>query len=94
MSYEYDLLIINNHLIMINNYKSILIDTGSPLTLCEDNEINLFNQNFSVQNFFEGINNENFINHVGMDIYCLLGMDILSKFDFLINSKKNKIIFY
>ena len=74
----------------IDNY-SILLDTGSPITVSNHSSINIFDHKFDTVDNFSGINLEGLNNHIDEDFNVLLGSDILNNYNYCIDLSDNKL---
>lgn len=73
----------------IDNY-SILLDTGSPITVSNHNSIDIFDHKYDTVDNFSGVNLEELNNHIDEDFNVLLGSDILNNYNYCIDLSDNK----
>ena len=85
MSYNFK--IFDNHIILIDKKNRYLIDTGSPNTISNLPEINLFNSNYKAIKNFQGLTTNQLSQQLGTKIDALIGGDILKNYMFNINIK-------
>ena len=82
---QYPIEIFDNHVIVINNEKRLLIDTGSPITISHDNQIEIFGSNYPTEDRYFSANIDEIGNYVGCKLDALVGNDILKNFPFTID---------
>lgn len=92
-NYEFLLEIIDGHPVIETDGNKILIDTGSPVTIHNNNLLYFLYENFNIM-----LNNSNVtINELSrltnIQLTTLLGMDIISDYKVLFDYKNKKIIF-
>jgi len=85
----FSLEIIDGHPLIKTDIYTILIDTGSPITIHNSRSFNFLSVNFDVQSNYLTI--LELVDLIGINITTLLGMDIISKYKPLFDYK-NKII--
>lgn len=74
---------------------NVLIDTGSPSSIGNNiSQFNLLGKTFNLASNFMGINLNSFTEQFGQKLDILLGTDVLSKFDFLIDSQRMSVTFW
>jgi hypothetical protein len=83
----------DGHLIFEDSGKTILVDTGSPVTISSFGNITFMEQSFVAKTAMAGNNAETLSELIGRNIDVLMGMDILTQFHVQINYHLNKIIF-
>ena len=82
---QFPIEIIDNHVIVIDNEKRLLIDTGSPITISHGDEIEIFDSKYPTNDKYHGANIDAIGNFVGCELDALIGNDILKNFPFTID---------
>lgn len=77
MNYHFTLT--DNHIIANINGKKCLIDTGSPMTIGNQN-LQIAGHDFTCIDSFMGVSLESLPKSVGTDLDYLIGSDVLSSF--------------
>lgn len=85
---------LENHVIIIDDYKGYLLDTGSPMTFCENECVKLFGKVFPASKPFFGSNLQEINDFIGLELEALIGCDILNQFDIVFREKEGKVVFY
>lgn len=83
----------DNYLLINNNGKIMLLDTGAPFTVSRTGKLNFLGENVTTTKNFFGVTAEGLSINVGTHIDVLLGADILSKYSILIRAKSDTIAF-
>ena len=89
-TFRYEL--IDGHIIVREGSVAYLIDTGAPLSIGESGTLSFANGTFEVQNNYMGITPQELSKHVGTDLHALVGADILSNFNLVIDPRSSEII--
>ena len=90
---DYKLREFNKHLLIDEQGKTMLIDTGSPWTISETDFTFMGKKREGMRDMM-GVNIGELSELVGTKINVLLGMDILGNYDILINSLEKRIQFH
>ena len=90
MQYPIDLF--DNHVIVVDNNKKFLIDTGSPISISNENEIEIFGMTYGSTERYLGANIDEISNLVGCHLDALIGNNVLKNFIFQIDFK-NQLFF-
>ena len=89
-TFQYDL--VDGHIIVREGSVAYLIDTGAPLSIGESRTLSFADGTFEVQNNYMGITSQELSKHVGTDLHALVGADILSSFNLVIDPRSSEII--
>ena len=84
---EYAIDTFDNHLILVDQKKKLLIDTGSPISISNEGEIEIFGMTYRSSESYLGLNIEGISKGVGYDLNALIGGDILKNHIFQIDFK-------
>ena len=84
---EYAIDIFDNHLILVDQKKKLLIDTGSPISISNEGEIEIFGMTYRSSKNYLGLNIEGISKGVEYDLNALIGGDILKNHIFQIDFK-------
>jgi hypothetical protein len=90
---EFGINLIDGHLIFEDLNNTILVDTGSSITICKNPYISFMGQTYEARTSVFGNDIDEFSKLLGHDIDVLMGLDILEQFSLLINYKSKKIVF-
>lgn len=82
---KYTLDMIDNHVVAVMEGKKVLIDTGSPISIGDSQEIIILGQTYSLEKRLMDLDVRQISELIQVDINVILGMDILSKFVFYIS---------
>ncbi len=82
---KYKIEIFDNHLILLYKDSRFLIDTGSPITIANLNEIEIFGSNYKTTQNYLGTNINGLSESIGTNIDALVGGDILKHHQFQID---------
>jgi hypothetical protein len=92
-NYKYELQIIDGHPIFNSGKQIILLDTGSPVTLTNDQNLLFENRTFDVQRSMGGANIAHVSDLLGFPIHVLLGSNIISQFHVCVDYKNGSVTF-
>ena len=81
---------VNGHILFDFNNQSILLDTGSPISMGEG-QFELAGHSYELQNNYMGIDNNLISRYLDEDFDVLLGMDILQAYDLKVDPQQKKI---
>ena len=90
---KFILQIFRNHQVFVTNNRTVLLDTGAPITISRDERFRFMNQSYTLPKTFNGITTEMLSEFIGTRIDVLLGADIFSIYHVLINVKAKTITF-
>lgn len=93
MERVYDINLYDGHLIINENGKDILVDTGSPVTLSRDGEFQFMEECRQASTNADGQTVDDIGQLMGYPLDVLLGMDILSDLSVFVNFKHKQVIF-
>jgi hypothetical protein len=82
----------DGHIIAWEGSVTYLIDTGAPLSVGEDRSLIFADRTFEVQNNYMGVTPQELSRHVGTGIQALVGADILSNFNLVIDPRSSEIL--
>ncbi len=85
MLMKYPINIFDNHVILIDKDKRFLIDTGAPISISNENLIEIFNNDFTTDKTYHGANINEIGNYVGCSLNALIGNNILKNYVFQID---------
>lgn len=85
MTQTFKLEVFEGHLIVLHEGLEILIDTGSPVTLSNLDQIELMGNTYQCHNQMVGCTFDSIKEMLGRDIDVLLGMDVLRNYRLLVN---------
>ena len=84
---EYHIDIFDNHLILLNQERKFLIDTGSPSSISNEGEIKIFGQTYRTSQNYPSLTIDELNKEIGYDLNALIGGDILKNHIFQIDFK-------
>ena len=90
---EYRLQIVSDHLLIESEGGLVLVDTGSPMSFHKDGVISLCGDAYNVPRSLMNVNAAYVSDKVGTEVSELLGMDIIGKYDTLIDVHQGTITF-
>jgi hypothetical protein len=93
MNNKFNIEIFDNHIIAIINDKKVLLDTGAPFSFSDGSSLEILGEKYNFPSDFFGVTIDNINNLLGTQINVFLGLDVLSKLNFLIEWSKNNIYF-
>ena len=93
MKQNYPLTVFDSHLLFEYDGMTVLIDTGSPVTIAAQECINFMGTTFMCQKSFMSTNIEGVSNWMKHDVDVLMGLDVLSHFTILVDTQQAKITF-
>ena len=82
---QYPIDIFDNHVILIDKDKRLLIDTGAPISISDGSSIDIFNNVYSTEKTYHGANINEIGNYVGCSLNALIGNNILTNYVFQID---------
>ena len=82
---QYPIDIFDNHVILIDKDKRLLIDTGAPISISDGSSIDVFNNVYSTKKTYHGANINEIGNYVGCGLNALIGNNILANYVFQID---------
>ena len=82
---QYPIDIFDNHVILIDKDKRLLIDTGAPISISDGSSIDVFNNVYSTEKTYHGANINEIGNYVGCSLNALIGNNILTNYVFQID---------
>lgn len=82
---EYMIDAFDNHLILVNKDKKILIDTGSPISISNQEEIEIFGLTHKSSQTYLGVTIDGISKRIGYDLDALVGGDILKNLIFQVD---------
>ena len=93
MKRTYNINLVEGHLLISDNGNTILVDTGSPITVHSETNLNFLNRDFRVHTSIMGNGISDLSNLAGISFTTLLGMDILSQYRVVFDYKNQRITF-
>ena len=90
---KFILQIFRNHQVFVTNNRTVLLDTGAPITISRDGHFRFINQSYTLPKAIKGITTEMLSEFIGTRIDILLGADIFSIYNVLINVNAKTITF-
>lgn len=93
MTRDYYLKIVNGHLIAQIEGKSVLIDTGIPITIGSEPKWHFLNEVFTLSTDYMGVTCEYVTKMVGTQVDILMGCDILQRYFVLFDEIRKSIHF-
>ena len=85
---------VNNHLLIQDGDATILVDTGSPITIHVDQELQFAGETYQVTTNALGNTIEKLKSLSKLEFTTLMGLDILSKYKVIIDYKNSEISFF
>ena len=80
MKRTYNINLVDGHLLISDNGNTILVDTGSPITVHSKTNLSFMDRDFKVHTSIMGNGISDLSSLVGISFTTLLGMDILSQY--------------
>lgn len=93
MKRTFDINLVDGHLLISDNGNTILVDTGSPLTLHKEDTLSFLGREFAVRTSLMGDGISSLCRLSGIEFTTLLGMDILSQYRVVFDYENNQITF-
>lgn len=87
----FELSLFEGHPIITENGNRILIDTGSPITICNTTQCNFLNKNYPATSNYGGLTIPGFSHLVGTPFDILMGTDVLRNYRILFDYKNSTI---
>ena len=91
MTEEYEIEIVDNHIIAKMRDKRVLIDTGAPQSIADERPFLLLGDRYEFPQTYNGIGTRELSNFVGTEIHAMLGGDVLSEIYFVIDWQELKM---
>lgn len=88
LSYE----IVDGHIVVKSTKGNLLIDTGAPSSVGDDNTVSFAGRNHSVKKDFMGVSPKSLSGHIGTRINALIGADILNQYDMIISPHRRQLL--
>ena len=82
---KYPIDVFDNHVIIVNDEKRLLIDTGSPISISNGSEINIFQTTYEASDKYHGATIDEISGYVGCPLDALIGNNILQEHRFQID---------
>lgn len=83
--------IVDGHIIVSSTKGNLLIDTGAPSSVGNDNTVSFAGRNHSVKKNFMGVSPKSLSDHIGTNINALIGVDILNQYDMVISPYQRQL---
>ena len=93
MKRTYNINLVEGHLLISDNGNTILVDTGSPITVHSKTNLSFMDRDFKVHTSIMGNRISDLSSLVGISFTTLLGMDILSQYRVVFDYKNQQITF-
>ena len=93
MKRTYNINLVDGHLLISDNGNTILVDTGSPITVHSKTNLSFMDRDFKVHTSIMGNGISDLSSLVGISFTTLLGMDILSQYRVVFDYKNQQITF-
>ena len=93
MKGTFDINFVNDHLLITDNGQTILVDTGSPVTVHRERTFNFLGRDFAVATSLMGDGVEQISKLAGFGFNTLMGMDILSQYRLVFDYAGKKLTF-
>ena len=93
MRQTFEINFVDGHLLIRDNGNTILIDTGSPVTVHSGNVLNFLGREFAVSTSIMGSGVGNLCELSGVEFDTLLGMDIMSQYKVIFDYGNSKLTF-
>ena len=92
MKYEYSYELVDGHIILDDGPNQLLIDTGAQSSVGNTSQLYFAGKSYVVLDEYMGVSPDSLSCNVGTTIHGLVGIDILSQFDILIDSNACMIV--
>ena len=92
MKFEYSYEMVNGHIILENGPNHLLIDTGAPTSVGNTSRLDFAGKSHMVLEEYMGVTPDSLSGSVGTTLSGLVGVDILSPFDILIDPSVCRIV--
>lgn len=89
---EYELIFRSQHMLIENESRTMLVDTGSPQSIHKDGEITIDSTIFHVDKQLMTVDPAYLSKKVGEEISGLIGMDILSNYEVWFDHKTGMML--
>jgi hypothetical protein len=87
---RYEIDIFDNHVIVLEKDRRILIDTGAPVSISGGDEFEIFDRTFATKDKYHGADIQQLSEFVGCHLDALIGNNVLTNYVFQIDFK-NKL---
>lgn len=87
---RYEIDIFDNHVIVLDKDRRILIDTGAPVSISGEDVFEIFDRTFATKDKYHGADIEQLSEFVGCHLDALIGNNVLANYVFQIDFK-NKL---
>lgn len=92
MTHEYNYELVEGHIILEDNGRSFLLDTGSPVSFCDAAPLLFANREFDVLSEHGGVTVAKLREWAKTRLDGLLGADILNKFDLMVDPEGKRVL--
>ena len=93
MKRTFDINLVDGHLLISNNGNTILVDTGSPVTVHQEDTLSFLGREFPVHTSILGDRIDSLCKLSGIEFTTLLGMDILSQYRVVFDYENRELTF-
>ena len=93
MKRTFDINLVDGHLLISDNGNTILVDTGSPVTVHQEDTLSFLGREFPVHTSIMGDRVESLCKLSGIEFTTLLGMDILSQYRVVFDYENRELTF-
>lgn len=93
MQQDFPLFVFDGHLLFEYDGLTVLIDSGSPVTISALDRINFMGTTFWCKELFMDNNIQDIGRWMGHDVDIMMGLDVLSHFSILVDIQEAKITF-
>ena len=93
MQQDFPLFVFDGHLLFEYDGLTVLIDSGSPVTISAQDRINFMGTTFGCREFFIHNNIQDIGTWMGHEVDVMMGLDVLSHFSILVDIQQAKITF-
>ena len=93
MKRTFDINLVDGHLLISNNGNTILVDTGSPVTVHQEDTLSFLGREFPVYTSILGDRIDSLCKLSGIEFTTLLGMDILSQYRVVFDYENRELTF-
>lgn len=93
MKRTFDINLVEGHLLISDNGNTILVDTGSPMTVHKERKLNFLGREFNTHSSILGNTVGDLSKLAGIEFSTLMGMDILSQYRVVFDYENRKMTF-
>ena len=93
MKRTFDINLVDGHLLISDNGNTILVDTGSPVTVHQEDTLSFLGREFPVHTSILGDRIDSLCKLSGIEFTTLLGMDILSQYRVVFDYENRELTF-